>query len=86
MDFENHLRRCVDLPGGVNNFGAGRAVSVVGETGAQASIALDRHAVPGTRDLRNDFRDEGDASFAARYLAGDPDQHSRGFSPFMYGP
>ena len=86
LDLQNHLRGGVNLRGGVGEFATGLAVRFVGKTGTQPRIALESHSVTRARELWNDFRNESDASFTARNLTGDADQHALAFRAVMYGP
>jgi hypothetical protein len=69
------LRRSVNLSGRVGEVAAGGTIGFVGESGPNASAALDRHPVTGASEERNDIRNKSDAAFSARDFTRNSDQH-----------
>jgi hypothetical protein len=80
LNFQDHLGRGINIGPRVNEITPDCAVSFIGKASPQTSLSLDDDAVPDTRKLGYDFRDEGDSPLSARDLARNSNQH---FAPSL---
>jgi len=65
---------------------ARRAVCFIGKAGPESRSALDDDAMAGSRQVRDDVGDEGDAPLAARDLARNSYQHAFWFRGVINAP
>jgi hypothetical protein len=75
LHLENHFGGGINLPRTIREITARGAICFVGETGSLTGAALDKDAVAGSRELRNDIGNQGDATLASRDLARYPYEH-----------